>query len=382
MHSTPPSHQRQSVSRPYRRSPGGLLLPLHATLAGRVRWQVLDERGVPEVPRTPSGIPVGPVEGVEQPNLITDQGMNDLAVRSCLIFTTGATWRGHLAVGTGSTAPAVSDTTLDNEVQRATTSGASPNGSREFELDTGTNQWRATSLATRLVTMTADRNLTEFGFAPGASDDINIRELIRDGGGTPITVSLLNGKTLRVDHTLTLEMPAPAAGHAVSIDVEEYDAGNNLTATLPYDVIHGGLARDTEAWPDPMEWVWHAWDPTSLSPQTDTATLRRITGDIAYARTGMLGTSDQEPSATGSGIVDFVLATYAAGSFQRVKRATVASAAQDVAWQGYQFSWRRSGANTVARLGGWVVMLDDPKTYTKANTDTLRVGFVGTWARA
>jgi hypothetical protein len=84
-----------SVSRQNRRSgfsvcrtPGGLVVPLRARLSGRVRWQVLDERGVPEIPRNPSGFAIGPVEGVEQSNLITDSGLN--AVASYNVFSNAA----------------------------------------------------------------------------------------------------------------------------------------------------------------------------------------------------------------------------------------------------------------------------------------------------
>ncbi len=381
MRLTPPSHQRQSVSRPYSRSPGGLLVPLHATLAGRVRWQVLDERGVPEIPRTPSGTPVGPTEGVEQPNLITDLGMDRMAVLDAFGVLPGstATWRRRMAVGTGSTAPDVSDTTLDNEVQRDASAGTFNNGSTSYELDATANVWTATSVVRRVVTMTADRNLTEFGFAQNTTADIIIRELLRDGGGTPITVSLLTGKTLLVTHTLIVELPAPVAGLSASINIEEYDAGNNLTATIPVDVTHGGHTS-TLADQTGIPLVWDAWVPHKQGLDG----VRAVTNDgVTYARDSALETgADLDPQTSTNTAPQGTYSTpsYANGSFQRIKRWELSAGQLNRAWHGYALTGGSSSVST--RRSGWLVVFDGSTSYTKVNTDTLRVGFVSTWARA
>ena len=376
----PQSRPRQSVSRPYSRSPGGLLIPLHATLKGRVRWQVLDERGVPEVPRTPSGIPVGPVEGVEQPNLITNLGMDRFPTRNLfnLSPTQVPSYRKRLAVGTGSTAPDFTDTTLDNEVQRAQSSGTFSDGSNDYELDTDAtpNVYRATSLVTRVVTMTADRNLTEFGLADDASGDILIRELLRDGGGTPITVSLLDGKTLRLDHTFYVELPAPEDGQQTTINVEEYDAGDNLVATIPYDVTYGSVINGVTA--TQLGGVFNAWNPA-----TAVGRWRAIIKDpVTWDRNGMLNNDGHfSPSwGTGANMGALTQEVYTTGTYSRWERALADVGEGNHAWLGFIFAG--STSYTPGRGTGAAFIFTDPLTYTKQNTDTLRVGMVRSWARA
>jgi hypothetical protein len=367
MHSQQQSRQKQSESRRYSRSPGGLYLPLRATVRGHVRWQVLDERGVPEVPRTPSGVAVGPVEGVEQDNLITNRGLDGLAERNWDGTSTTLTgvqtqsWRRRLAIGTGSTAPNVTDTTLDNEVQREATSGTFPEGHNTHYLDEVTDEFVAESLVTRLATMTADRNVTEFGLSYETTGNIFVRELLRDGGGTPITVSLLNGKTLRVDHTLEVRLPAPVAGTPVTINIEEYDAGNNLVDTTPYGVIHGPYAEGaTDSY---ISGVFLIWNPAqNVSP-----VLHAITSAHAYNR------ATSSPSITSVG--GMTHETYVVGTYSRRRFHTVPTGIGNVTWYGYSV---RAGSNHRQ----YVVAFDDPATYTKVSTDTLRAGLVSSWARA
>lgn len=388
MHSTRTSRQRQSVSRPYKQESSGLLLPIHATLKGRARWQVLDERGVPEIPRNPSGFAIGPIEGVEQPNLITDHGLNRIAelnvFEEAIDFTPSVdNWRRRLAVGTGSTAPAVTDTTLDAEVERASTSGTFDAGGFTGELDTVNNVWRATGPFTRLVTMSADRNLTEYGLAQLTTADIHIRELFRDGVGTPVTISLLSGKSLKLDHTLTIEMPAPAAGNAATINIEEYDATNALVATTSYDVIHGGVARGTDSgFIMGSNWTTGPGPFLSWNPGVTGGSFTRIAVAKTYATLPSGGSdSDYEPAGnTTAPIAEFALEPYVAGSFQRIARATFPTGSGNAAWYGFGRTGRWS--SYFYREGGWWVLFDSPATYTKESTDTLRAGLISSWARA
>lgn len=367
----------------HKQTPGGLLLPVSATLKGRVRWQVLDERGLPEVPRSPSGFALAPAEGVEQPNLITDLGLDQIAAFDCFGTSpsTSGTWRRYLAVGTGSTTPANGDTTLAAEVQRAASSGSFSNGSTAYALDDTNDVWRAESLVTRLVTMNADRNIAEFGLSPESSGAIGIRELLRDSEGNPITVSLLDGKTLRVDHTLTVEIAAPAAGHSLNFNINEFDAGNNPIGSTAYAYTFGmSPKQDNETL---IAQCFDAWNPSSTT--TTTIGVKRLTSRPPYARIGTM-TSDglSDPSAGGnSGLATFTRLTYVGGTYSRTRRATVPAGSGNDAWYGFvimQLSPIPSYPN--GRHSGWFALFDSPATYTKQNTDTLRVGFVSTWARA
>ena len=371
----PRSHPRGSVSKPS----SGLVIPMRATVSGRVRWQTLDERGVPEVPRSPSGFALATPEGVGQPNLITNYGLNQIASRDVFEVRPGVTggWRRRLSVGTGSTAPAVTDTALANFAQADSTSGAFPNGSVTYELDGTANVWRATVVVTRLVTMTADRNLTEFGLNEEAALSLHIRELLRDGVGDPVTVSLLLGKSIRVDHTLTIEIPAPVAGNAISLDIEEYDVGNNLVATTPFSVVHGGHVMSLTT--ANLAEVFKAWSPPNIAPLS---ARRRITGSVTYARTAAYTSTSIVDPATNA-IAPFVtVEPYVPDSFERIKRHTSAAGEMNTAWHGFAFVNNINQLNNELNRSGWFVQFVSPASYTKADTDTLRVGTVSSWARA
>ena len=349
--------------------PKGILIPIHATIKGKVRWQVLDERMVPEIPRGPNGFPLGPIEGIEQDNLITDHGMNRIAVLNLFSTAVGAGhWRGRLAVGTGTALPAVTDTTLQAEVQRAATSGAFPAGANTFRLDTTANNWVSTSMVTRIVTMTADRNLTEYGFAQETTADIHIRERLRDGGGNPTTVTLLNGRSLRVDHTAAITIAAPSAGHTATINIQEFDAAGVLVSTTAYSILFGlwanNLANESFGLQQMFEWCWSPFvgettpnTAKGLGPITLTAYARQLAAQ-----------------STGMARAAITLEPYVDGSFQRIKRGLVPTGAFNQVWNQYTMAF---GVGE----GGLYVRFTAPTSFTKANTHTLRCGMISTWAR-
>lgn len=372
---------RPSSPRAYARTPGGLIVPMHARVRGRVRWQTLDERGVPEIPRNPGGFAIGPIEGVEQPNLITDIGMDRIGTdTNCLdaeIRTNG--FRRSLAVGTGSTAPAVTDTTLVAEVQRASSAGSYASEGYNLTVDGTAEEYTIESIARRLVTMTADRNLTEFGLSSSATAGtaIEIRELFRDGSETPITISLLTGKSVLVTHSFLVTLPYPVSPAAAVLNIEEYDAANVLTDTLAYDIVHAphGFATETNG----TGFSTTSWGVlTCWSPGLNNV-VRRITAASTWTRT----TSSTAPGSIvvedGTALATVAPISYSSGSFERVKQGTIPTGSGNAAWYGVMIP----GSSTETyRYGGHVTLFTSPTTYTKVNTDTMRVGIRSTWARA
>ena len=357
--------------------PAGFYAKLHGTFRGLTRWQVLDERGVPEIPRNPSGVPIGPVEGVENPNLITDLFLDRVAGSTYLmdpnanLINGQPPMRRHLAVGTGSTAPNVADTTLDSEAQRAATSAGFGDGSQTYAYVSADELFRCTSIVTRVVQMTANRNLTEYGFAPNTSGDIVIRELFRDGIGNPVTISLLNGKSIRLDHTLFIELPAPDADTApiIQVDIEEYDAANTLVDTFTYDAWFRFQSASTSS--ATIRRLYEMWTP-GLS--TFTRAIFRLTA--APLNAPITGNANTFWPATDG--FTATIPAYVNGSYERIRRYTTTTAQWNAALPG--FTMRSSGGPS--DVGGLTLAFDDPATYTKASTDTLRVGFVSTWSRA
>ena len=362
----PLSSQRTSA---FRQSPSsGLFVPAHVKLSGRARWQVLDERGVPEIPRNPGGFAIGPIEGVEQPNLITNLGMDAIADTTVLSNSASDHIRAFLAVGTGSTAPAVTDIALDNEVETRTSSDGGFGIASPEELDTMANVWRYSVGQVRVRSMTANRNLTEYGLSTLITqpNGLNIRELLRDGGGTPVTISILSGKSLRLDHTLVVEAPAPAAGTVGVINIEKYDVGGALVSTTPYDVTYGGTMESTVI---NYSQLFLAWEPSGENSAAASHGLNYLSSAFTYARTGTVNVN---------GALNAVPQAYTPGSYERVKSNTFAPASANGAWHGFFLG---HGA-TSGTDGQWVCVFDTPLTYTKLDTDQITFGFKCSWARA
>jgi hypothetical protein len=375
---------------PFERHRGLLHVP--AAVRGRVRWQTLDERGTPEVPRNASGFPIGPIEGIAQPNLITNLGMDGIAVTNPFghipIDGGNVVLRATLEVGTGSTAPAFTDTALDNPVQQGNASTPFATGSITSGLDTGTNEWFGDALCTKTITMTADRNLTEFGLSRNytrslGAADLDIRELLRDSIGDPTTVSLLTGKMIRVDHTFEWRMPAPAGGVVTTLDVDHYDASDAFTHTDTFDVTYGFFAETPATVGRVMtqiggEALFNLWLASSGASGLNANTVRVLVNRRAYSRTMALtaGSTDVLPATNTAGYAaTSTQSAYTPGSYTRTSYWTVPAANGNRSWLGFVLN----GGNVTTH--GFYCVFSDPQEYTKVDTDTMRFGLVSTWAR-
>lgn len=165
-----------------------------ASLRGWVRWGLIDRSGQE-------------VRGGEGPNLITDQGLDQIATQRLYASPPagGGSWFHiirYCAVGTDNTAPTVSDTALGTEVGRTDTTYQTEELSRTsdgvYEL-------------TRYVEFDyaeANGNLTEWGFSyddagPGLLFN---RALFLDGGGSPEVVTKTSDYKLRIIYTLEITL--------------------------------------------------------------------------------------------------------------------------------------------------------------------------------
>lgn len=189
-----------------------------AGLEGWVEWRLIDRKG-------------RAVKGGEQHNLILDTYLDTLAT-----WTTLDSYRGpygtlsgfsallsHFAVGTSSTPPDVTDAALGAQVGARVTTLIATNVTRvsecvyDFELE------REFDFAQ------GNGNLTEFGFANGASSAILVRELFRDGSGNPITITKTTDYKLRIKYTHRLELgpkfssPATGSVSIAGIGTVQYD---------------------------------------------------------------------------------------------------------------------------------------------------------------
>lgn len=318
-----------------------------AGLEGWVSWGLIDRKG-------------REVTGGEQHNLILDTFLNEIAATP---IDPPSAFFSHFAVGTGSTAPNETDTALDNEIARTTTQIASSVSrsadgvyqlvvEREFDFTEGNG------------------NLTEFGFAGGSSSPMLVRELFRDGGGNPITVTKTSDYKLRIRYELELALtpvlPTPGSFTITGIGVVNGDfrfIGGPDNSTFRTDLAafgyltrafvtprgNGGGFADADTWP-----VYEY--PTSIRN---------------------LGTDDYASVNTHS--------TFTPGAWERSLSVTFGTGRANklIASLGVLGREAASGVNP-RQAAGFVFNIDEGDRFTKDNLHTLTINDLVTvsWGRA
>lgn len=122
----------------------------------------------------------------------------------------------YAAVGTGSTAPATSQTGLVAEAAR-TNVGVS--GQPDTTTLVSDGVYEITRYREFSEAQVGGLNLTEWGWSPvgTAGNNLMSRELFRDGGGTPITLTLAADQRLRLIYKTRITLSPVSAAHAISI---------------------------------------------------------------------------------------------------------------------------------------------------------------------
>lgn len=172
------------------------MLEIKTKLEGRFEWELLDRSG--KVVRR---------GGSE--NLVLDQGLQLAAqyAGSCTYWNTDHMYCGlqrflaYVAVGTGNSAPDVTQTALDNEVGRT-----------HVDLGLGAEQsWTDVSDGVYEMTVTrafdygeANGDLKELGGATADSGELATRALFKDGSGNPTTITKTNENRLVITYTLRI----------------------------------------------------------------------------------------------------------------------------------------------------------------------------------
>ena len=413
---------------------------VHGRLSGLTRWMVFDENG--------RRVPVQDQHGRWlwggwwNDNLITNVGLEKLATNTCLWQQAGQTyWRQYSQIGTGAAAPAFTDTDLGVKVQ-STNSDAGFSENRSYVVGTTI---KLEYTINHLHTMTADRSLTEYGYSPtDAAGATVIRELFRDQSNNPVTLTVLNGKKLRITHQLNITL-SPFAATSVEFEIEEYDvagalspkitaATNATPIQITTDANHrlatgnkvriqnvGGNTAANGIWAVTVvnstqftldgsvgngaytsggevirryvaDQTWAAEDANGTLQGYGRQSIFGI-WDPANAYNGGLKTADSGtiPAAetnspnnwennTEVDATSVAVDAYVANSNERVKSIIFNEATANAAASG----WRFGQDNTIAGqgYGGFKVKLTNPTTYTKADTHTLTIKIKCTWARA
>lgn len=146
-------------------------------------------------------------------NLITNGGLDRLgaATTSSLVIS-------HVQVGTGSTAPAVTDSALASYLagtNRLYSYSASYGGSPTFHTE-ATHTWQFDQGA-------AAGNLSEIGVGWSASGSLFSRALIVDGSGNPTTITVAAIEFLTVTYKLRMYPPTTDVTGSISMGGTTYD---------------------------------------------------------------------------------------------------------------------------------------------------------------
>lgn len=203
------------------------MMNIEIKLRGRFKLvkQVVDEDGN-----------VGPMVDATDwfDNLITNNGLDWLGQQTTASKLT------NLRVGSGSTPPTVTDTTLVSTVANQAATGAGP----------GDGTWDTTSVSgyaiiKKAVAYTfakgaAAGNLTEIGIAESNTANLFSRCLIKDDSGNPITVTVLANEILTVYYQLWVYQP-------ITDGTQSFTGTDSIARTITtraYDVGTGGASQE------------------------------------------------------------------------------------------------------------------------------------------
>lgn len=331
---------------------------------GRVRYTFLDENDQPTFALDQHGRRIW--GGHWSPNLITNAGMNNLRTQRVTTYASfgslAQTYRTTLHLGTGSTEPAFTDSSLVNQVQTSALDGGFTPVSAFPDAVGGV--MTATYRVTRIATVASNTNFTEYGFS-GEGGQLNIRELFRDEFGDPVTVTIVAGKKIRVDHTLEVSIPWGAEEH--EFDILEYDAADALVGTTP--MTADGLFVATNA---------------GARDRMFKMALPLVTAGGYENKQGRAsltaGSSDPLVAHPSGDLFDLTWEAYTSGSFTQRGLLTIPEASANGSVRGFSITPSNAlSASTVNN--GWRLVFKDPTSFTKADTHTLTLVLDWTWAR-
>lgn len=287
---------------------------------------------------------------------ITNFGLNAVATTAPVVtgLANFESWIWFSAIGTGTTAPAQTDTALVAETARVeTTGGFAP--SNTFARDTVANRLRLTHTSRRVFAFTASFNLTEFGhFTSATGANCVFRDLFRttpnDPNSAPVVISVVSGQELHIIRTLVIEVPWQSVSKSFTITNLGLHTGN-ATAFATTDANVDVALRDI--WPSTM-------------PQCVVAH-----GTVSGDRGTNLG-------GAGHASVSTTLLAYTAGSFNRVKRALFGTGAGNFLITGIAIS------SYIIHRGedhGYKFVLTTPANIDKRSTHSLELDFRSEWSR-
>lgn len=352
-----------------------------ATMKGWLSWRLIDRRG-------------REVRGGEGPNLILDQGLDQIATVEMLVQqgngpapATFFPLIRYAAVGTNSGAPTTSDTGLGSELARTDVT---------FATETLTRPSPGVYQLTRFIEFDYNEGngvLAEWGFSSSASAGSNLfnRALFTDSGGSPDAITKTDQEKLRLTYTLEVAL-SPVTLTAGSFTITGVGAVNGdytlLGGTAPSSASQSCRAPDLllfSAWARGTVGVAFTGNinhpPTSGAIWTHDADLSGVTYTDVVTKTSDTGTGGNRAPRD----VEEERDAYVPGSFER----TGGAWRWDTAYgnldpiKGFYAQGAYESLSGVSSCGraGYAFDLDDE--FSKDDEHALTIGVpTVTWARA
>lgn len=193
----------------------------HISVSGRWKELALIHARTGDVVRR-----VGPF-----PNLILNRGLDLLGTSGTngLSVSVTASVFGQCVVGTGNTPPEVTDTELESEIGRTSSTGGFAGEALLVENDT---RWRATKTWV-FGTAEANGNIAEIGC--GNTSGLLTRQLVRDQLGNPTTLPKTSEYQLRCIYEFSVWLPRGDDVYEMDIDGVPVEVTSRLGAFSTWD---------------------------------------------------------------------------------------------------------------------------------------------------
>lgn len=241
------------------------IIELKSGLEGIIKLEVIREDGT-----------LKEAEGLNVPfyNLITDSGLNYIISRansSYYDYNLNTVSR-YCRVGTSSTTPTVSDTTLGSQTGSASPAGTVTNSVQYTTTPYYSNHQQVYTFAVGAVS----GNLTEIGFfSDSTGGTMWSRALIKDSGGNPTTLTLLPTEQLKVTYTVRRYIPASQTGSFILNT-------NGTNSTINYTITPANILNNERGYCN----LWGDDPPIFLY---ETQTLGPITGGPSGTEVNVTG---------------------------------------------------------------------------------------------
>lgn len=303
------------------------MIPIHMTVSGEYCLQVRKKTG--EVVKDTGFFK----------NLITNQGLDNICGSNSALR--------YMSVGTGTTAPAVTDTQLVN--LRAVADIGNTGNTSITSLDT-TNNYLITTLTASFLNGSASGNISEVGVGAVSNGTLlTSRALVRDANGDPTTITVLSDEDLVVIYKFKVKQPT--GDFTGVVGGYNYTMRACKTTTLSssdgWDISPGyspTLSLNT------LPYYWR---------HTVIGTLGSITGGLSSSLSG-----------AGATVSSVSKAGYVAGSFQVTCYVTLGTSSSDLILKGQE-----------VQLGFTRWQIEFTPTISKLSIQTLRLGYTLTLGR-